>query len=245
MTLRGHLVSGLLASSLVWSGTGQSQARVTPSSPIRTSVPSIPGPGACEAPVVKWEQLPDGTTGLASQYDALYPLNAEVADDFMGDGTLLLGIEWWGLYWNGEPVPPESFLVRVYTSTPDSLPGEQVYESTTTDFNEVTDDPNHYCTLFAGDPFHKLDGVQYFVSVQARLHFPPQWGWATGVGNGREVRFRGAQFGYPDWVRGTVVFGVPAYDVAFRLLNTNDVPVRESTWSSLKALYQRALTTGS
>jgi len=192
--------------------------------------------GECTAPVVKWEQLPDGTTALSAQDDSAYPFTTELADDFVGDGTTLLGVEWWGTYWNGTATAPESFRLRVYTVA-DTIPGTPVFENTATAFNEVTGDPNHYCALFTGDPFVKEDAAAYFLSVQAVLVFPPQWGWATGTGNGRECRFRSALFGHPDWVSATTAFGVD-HELAFRLLNPDESPVEEASWGRLKANYR-------
>ena len=74
--------------------------------------------------------------------------------------------------------------------------------------------------------------------ITAIFCFPPQWGWANGDGDGVEMHFRSAFFGFPDWVLGTVVFG-NFREQSFILYNGDGggTPVDETTWSGIKDLY--------
>ena len=187
----------------------------------------------CEG-VIKWEQLPNGVSGLSSQDDQCYPFLSEVADDFMGDGEMMIGAGWWGVYWNGTPIAPDAFNLKVYADG-GGAPGELIYSEAVTDYNETFGDPYGYCALLS-EGVMKMDGMTYWLGVQAVFCFPPQWGYGTGEGSGSEIHFLSAFFGYPDWVPGSVVFGVP-YDAAFLLYNGGEVPTEDATWSEIKALY--------
>jgi hypothetical protein len=184
----------------------------------------------------KWEQMPDGQSGLAAQDDQCYPFLAECADDFMGDGSNVTGVGWWGVFWNGSPVAPDGFQITIYLSDPDGCPGEAICSEFVTDYNQTAGDPYGYCATLA-EACPKADGVSYHVSTTAVFCFPPQWGSATGTGNGQQMCFRSAFFGFPDWVPGNVVFGVN-YDLAFLLYNDGIVPTEDASWSSIKNLYE-------
>lgn len=183
---------------------------------------------------IRWEQLPNGASVLSSQEDACYPFTSEVADDFVGNGADVFGVGWWGSYWNGTPLPPDGFTIRVYADDT-GVPGDLIHEDATTEYNETVWDPNGYCSQF--DAFRAFDDVRYHLVVQATLCFPPQWGWATGDGNGEEGHFRGELFGYFDWVPLSVPFLVP-YDMAVvYYTGGSGTPVADTTWSGIKAHY--------
>jgi len=188
----------------------------------------------CEG-TTKWEQLPNGASGLSSQEDVCYPFESNVADNFVGDGGDVVGIGWWGVYWNGTPLAPDAFNIEIYSDN-GGFPGDLLASTSTTEYNETVGDPNGYCSQI--DSFTKADGVTYHVSVQASFCFPPQWGWGTGDGDGAEISFLSAFFGYPDWIPGSTTFGV-AYDAAFVLYNGegDPTPTEEKTWSGIKSLY--------
>jgi hypothetical protein len=183
----------------------------------------------------KWEQRPDGASGLSSQDDTCYPFQSECADDFMGDGNSVIGVDWFGVYWNGTPLAPDAFNIRFYSDA-SGLPGTQLAITTSSTYNETAGNPYEYCSQV--DPFTKADGVKYHVSIQAVLCFPPQWGIATGTGNGAQGSFRSALFGFPDWVPSSTAFGLP-HELAFYLYNTTTTPVVETTWGSIKATYSQ------
>jgi hypothetical protein len=161
------------------------------------TVAGEPGDTDCFGYVI-WEQLPDGVAAISSQYDVCYPFTSEVADDFTGEigvGTDGYGISWWGSYWNGSATsPPDGFTIRFYADD-SGMPGDLVHEETVTDYHEVDGSPNGYCAFIEAS----LGLARYHVAIQADLCFPPQWGVATGVGNGDEAHFRGELFGFPDW----------------------------------------------
>lgn len=187
---------------------------------------------------IKWEQLPNGGSGLASQDDQCYPFLAESADNFMGDGADIVGVGWWGVYWNGTPLPPDGFRISIFADNGGS-PGDLLYTEETGTYNETVGDPYGYCANLAA-PFTKADGVGYHLGVTAVFCFPPQWGYATGDGDGAEMHFRSAFFGFPDWVPGAVVFGTQ-WDMAFLLYNGDGggtVPTEDATWTSIKGLYR-------
>ena len=117
---------------------------------------------------------------------------AEVADNFMGDGADVVGVGWWGVYWNGTPLPPDGFNIRIYADN-GGLPGDLLYEETAATYNETAGDPYGYCANLAA-PFAKADGVGYHLSVQAQFCFPPQWGYSSGDGDGLQASFKSAFF---------------------------------------------------
>ncbi len=188
----------------------------------------------CEGEI-KWVQEPDGASGLAAQDDQCYPFLAQIADNFLGDGNDIVGVGWYGVYWNGSPLPPDAFRIEIYTSDADGCPGDLVYSDETSDYNQTLGAPDGYCSQVT--PFNKADGVSYHISVTAVFCFPPQYGSATGVGDGQQACFRSAFFGFADWTPATDVFGVP-YDLAFLLYNEPGTPTEEASWSSIKKLYQ-------
>ena len=117
----------------------------------------------------KSEQLPNGVSGLAAQDDQCYPFLAQTADDFLGDGNDIVGAGWWGVYWNGTPLPPDGFRVEIYSDN-GGVPGDLLFSEDTSDYNETAGDPNGYCSQLSG--FNKADGVTYHMSVTAVLLLP-------------------------------------------------------------------------
>ncbi len=180
--------------------------------PTLTATPSggslEPGPYDCDG-FIEWEQFPDGQSGLSSQDDVCYPFVSEMADDFVA-GYGDVGIGWWGVYWNGSPVPPDGFRISYYLDDA-GVPGEEVATRYLTEYNEAPGDPYGYCGTFS---YVFLEyGCTYHVSVIADACFPPQWGVATGTGNGAEAHFRSDFFGFADWTPATDVFGI-GYELA-------------------------------
>lgn len=188
---------------------------------------------------VKNEQLPNGASGLAAQEDQCYPFTARVADNFTGDGEELIGVGWWGVFWNGTPSPADSYDIQVYSSGADGCPDVLLHSENTTDFNETIGDPYGYCANFAGtNTFTKIDGVPYHLAVTAVKCFPPQVGHATGDGDGQQACFKSEFFAFAAWTPAVDVFGIP-YELAFLLYNSGGtVPTEEKSWSEIKELYR-------
>lgn len=77
---------------------------------------------------VKWAQYPvPGSTYYSSQWDPNQPgIDSETADDFLcTDFDPIAAIEWYGGYWNGNPVRPEYFIIRFYSDIPAGSPVEK------------------------------------------------------------------------------------------------------------------------
>lgn len=169
---------------------------------------------------VEFQQLPNGFSGLAAQDDGCYPFLAEMADNFVGQENYVLGLGWWGVYWNGSSTPPDHFRFTVFADD-GGKPGAMLQSSTATDFNETVGDPNGYCAQF--DDFFGAWEVPYHFSLTAVFCFPPQWGWATGDGDASQAHFRSEFFGYPDWVTAEEAF-LASYDMAWIVYEAHDDP---------------------
>jgi hypothetical protein len=73
--------------------------------------------------LIKWAQYPLlGGGFISSQYEGFVGgLDTECADDFLCmDPVPIAAIEWWGDYWNGDPYPPDYFIIRFYSDVPAS-----------------------------------------------------------------------------------------------------------------------------
>jgi hypothetical protein len=71
----------------------------------------------------KWEQYPlIGGTAVSSQWEGFVGgIDSECADDFLcEDPVPIAAIEWWGDYFNGDPYPPDYFIIRFYSDVPAS-----------------------------------------------------------------------------------------------------------------------------
>ena len=70
--------------------------------------------------LIKWAQYPLlGGTAISSQLDPAYGMDSECADDFLcTDPVPIAAVEWWGVYFNGGPVPPDYFIIRFYSDVP-------------------------------------------------------------------------------------------------------------------------------
>ena len=181
----------------------------------------------------KWEQLPNGGAGVAAQDDECYPFLAESADNFVGDGEMMIGAGWWG-DWDGSAML-DAFEITIYADSGNG-PGEMIYTEVVTDYNETAGAPFGYCALLS-EPVMKADGETYWIDITSIYCFQPQWFWSVGDGDGQEIYFKSDFFGFPDWVPGSIVFGGPR-ETAFLLYNEGGgVPTEEATWSEIKALY--------
>jgi len=167
-----------------------------------------------------FEQLPNGGGGLAAQHDTCYPFFAEMSDNVTTTGGDIVGMGWWGVYWGGVPITPDAFQVRVFVDD-EGVPGEFVAQRRVTEFNETLGDPNGYCANFDGIDT-AVTGCDLHIAVVAEFCFPPQWGVATGTGDGAQGHFRSEFFGLPDWVPAIEVFGTP-YEVALVVYEEDSV----------------------
>jgi hypothetical protein len=80
--------------------------------------------------------------------------------------------------------------------------------------------------------------VTYELSIVASLCYPPQWGWATGDGDGQQGCWRSQLFGVPEWVPFTEVPpGLEPFDLAFAVYSEQAVPAMEASWGTIKHLY--------
>jgi len=184
---------------------------------------------------IYWEQLP--TAGALTSQDVFNdPATTETTDDFVGNGAIVYSVSWWGLFFQGSPIPPEAFTLRVYADD-GRQPGAIVEDETITNYHEFAEGSFwSYCTDELS--FNAQDGVTYHLSIQAVLCFPPQWGRAGGDGNGVHGWFRSAFFGYPDWTDAILVDGESEF--AFVVGNytcTGATPVASRSWSAIKGLY--------
>jgi hypothetical protein len=82
--------------------------------------------------------------------------------------------------------------------------------------------------------------VAYEFSIVASLCYPPQWGWATGDGNGQEGCWRSERFGVPSWTPFSETTIDDPYDLAFVLYSEPAVPAMETSWGAIKGLYVAA-----
>lgn len=162
---------------------------------------------------VAYEQLPNGTSVASSQDDICYPFTSETADDFVADGSTLTAIGWWGRFWNGSPEPIEAIRFSIYADDA-GRPGTLLETTDVTDYDESPGKPIRYCAAIP--PFTGDAGSRYHLSIQAVTCYPPQWGWATGAGNGRSAHFRSELFDVPEWVAAEEIFPGP-YEMAMVL----------------------------
>jgi len=163
----------------------------------------------CDGDVI-FEQLPNGTSVAASQDDICYPFAAETADDFVADGSTVTAVGWWGRFWNGSPEPVEEFRLSIYADD-DGKPGTLLVSTDVATYEETPGKPIRYCATIP--PFTGEAGITYHLSIQAVTCFPPQWGWATGKGNGVPAHFRSELFDVPEWVTADEIFPGP-YEMA-------------------------------
>ncbi len=205
---------------------------------------TAPGSGTFEwTPVreyaVKWVQLPlVGGNAWASQYDYVYPFYSESSDDFMcTDPRPIEAIEWWGTYWNPGADPfAEYFVIRFYDNVvgPPSTPGTLLYEEYCTVYTEEYDaavGQYHYFQEMTV-PFNQVPGTIYWVSIQAVLLFPPQWGWCQSGSQWNDFAVQDFELaGVPRWTTLDT-------DMAFALYVNVLSPVEETTWGGIKAMYR-------
>lgn len=186
---------------------------------------------------VGWEQWPNDASAFSAQVDIAYPFESAVADNFSGNGRSLVGAGWWGVYWNGSTAQPDHFTVRIHADD-GGRPGDVLFSEVCVECEETYAEATtaDYCVNFSA-PFPTETGAVYWLEIGTALTYPPQWGWATGDGDGNDVWFAFPALGIAFWTRGEALFGRPS-NMAFVLFEEPDFPVSEASWSSVKALYR-------
>jgi hypothetical protein len=111
---------------------------------------------------------------------------------------------------------------------PFSHPGELLYEHECHVYNEEYDPDSgqyHYFQDFEGHLFEQIAGTIYWVSIQAVLVFPPQWGWceSADLWNDEGVVKSVYPFGLPDWTPLSEPLGYPV-EFAFILYGADGLP---------------------
>lgn len=145
-----------------------------------------------------------------------------------------------------EQLLPDRFWVRIYDDA-GSAPGTLLHTSEITDYEEGYEEfldgyLLRYCAVL-DEPFSPHDGDRYWVSFQAQFCFPPKWGTALFAPAERDesnepMRFRAGYFGFDDWATSMDVYSRD-YETPFRILGDAVIPVEETSWGAIKAMYAR------
>ncbi|MCK4235439.1 hypothetical protein KAX75_13500, partial [candidate division WOR-3 bacterium] len=128
---------------------------------------------------------------------------------------------WWGYYWQTMTNVITAWNIEFYEDSGGGLGPKQdpVYFAPITVWNEI-DLGGWYRYEAVIPPFPANTGVTYYLVAQPVLIFPPQWGVngdvPPNVGDGIEMYFKSAYFGFPQWVTATTVFGTP-YEYGFQI----------------------------
>jgi hypothetical protein len=133
-------------------------------------------------------------------------------------------VEWWGGYWNGDPVQPDGFNISFWTTDAGCLPLTQVYTTFVPyDGCNEQEDCDYYNYYYcAWIPELTLAPGQYMIVVQCVMDSFPQWGWRfRDASTDCDIAFRSAYFGFPNWTPGAGIFGQP-YDTTWRLIYAQD-----------------------
>lgn len=144
---------------------------------------------------------------ILSQFDEVFPFNAQVADDFifMKNDTVIYGVNWWGNFWGvGEPVNPVDFNIFFYADDGSgfSPTGGGMDNPETTalatyfiqDVIGVNDSGHRLYSAALPTPFIASKGEKYWIVVQAVFEILPKWGRVTNNGT---VHLASAVFGCP------------------------------------------------
>ncbi|MCU0851420.1 MAG: PKD domain-containing protein, partial [Candidatus Thermoplasmatota archaeon] len=200
-----------------------------------------------------------GSTGWSSQLDVVYDFNSQVADDFIiGNNTRVTGVHWWGSFSGDPPHPnPIDFNILFYADdgTGTMPTGDGMEDPTSTalavyfipQVNGTVCGPYDFWfeyNVSLPQQFNITANIKYWIAIQAKLTFPPQWFLGTNGDN-------------PDLLLGPVqgfpMMGTPYWtnlgnhgDIAFQLygalnyaprppvihgLNKGDVNVEYDFWT--------------
>jgi hypothetical protein len=147
-------------------------------------ISSIAGLAQCGVPNQITCQPWDGTGNIfASQNDPVtYGNFATTYDEFtLTQSYDVESFHFYGGYFNPGPNPYISNIDLTFYDNGDGGPGAAIATGNFTDFNEtlVSGDVYSYDLYFYS--FDMAPGT-YWASVVGTVDFPPQWGWATGIG---------------------------------------------------------------
>ena len=171
-----------------------------------------------EAAII-YDQPYDGSNiadAYASQNDSTiedgYGDFAKAYDNFTLDSATSIGkVTWYGEFFRGEPTPISNFLIQFWSdnSGPNAeLLSETIVGNARETFVEKIGNFNLYqYGMDLSLPFQALAGTTYWLSIQATLDYPPQWGWYQGKG--------GKGGAYQDYLFGNT--GPIPTDLAFSL----------------------------
>ena len=109
-----------------------------------------------------------------------------------------------------------------------SHPGDLLYEHECYVYGEEYDPASgqyHYYQELEGDWFEQAPGNIYWISIQAVVVFPPQWGWCESeeLWNDEGVVKSVYPFGLPDWTPLSDPLGYPV-EFAFVLWGSDGLP---------------------
>jgi hypothetical protein len=159
-----------------------------------TSLSLMSGAALASAnPVVYQQAWVNGNAAYASQFDT-GPLGdfSKVYDDFtLAANTSITDIHWTGQYFTGgRGNGVDSFLIQFWSNA--GGPSTLLYSATVAggSANETLISGSDYSyDVDLATAFLAQAGTTYWVSIQATMFFPPQWGWSEGTG-GNGVGFQ-------------------------------------------------------
>ena len=112
---------------------------------------------------------------------------AKAYDNFTLDsGTSIGKVKWYGEFFSGEPAPISNFLIQFWSDN--SGPNAELFSETIvgnaheTLVEKIGNFNLYQYGMDLSLPFQALAGTTYWLSIQATLDYPPQWGWYQGKG---------------------------------------------------------------
>jgi hypothetical protein len=145
---------------------------------------------------------------------------------------LVTDVHWWGGFWNGTAFDPCNFYIYIYADngTGNAPTGGGMADPAPTAlatyyFPGVSGlplDPNGFYeyNVNLSPPFTATAGVKYWVVIQGKFPYPPQWGWAQTSG----IQLHQAVQGFPLLGMAFWTNTSPTVDVAFYLTGEPEVP---------------------
>ena len=112
---------------------------------------------------------------------------AKAYDNFNLDSATSIGkVKWYGEFFSGEPAPISNFLIQFWSDN--SGPNAELFSETIvgnaheTLVEKIGNFNLYQYGMDLSLPFQALAGTTYWLSIQATLDYPPQWGWYQGKG---------------------------------------------------------------
>ena len=197
-----------------------------------------------------WSEPPN-LDGLIASSEVIGSLGlvTEIANDFFltSDGHTVFLARWWGGYWNnygcGDIGYATNWNVCFYDdggcmplNVLSEYPGS--YSDETFVYCQSGVYPIFQYEACVAQPI--VGNTLYWFSAQAADHtFPPQVGRVASAGIvACDTVFRSAYFAFPEWTPAIDVFGV-TFDASQEFdMICGSVPVQQTTWGAVKALYR-------